>query len=224
MKNILIVEDEVDISMVLRAYLSNAGFGVVQAYNGQQARAFLENEMPLLVLLDVMLPDADGWEILDHIREKSSCPVMMLTALNDIDNRLFGLNKGADDYIGKPFVGEEVVARVKAVLRRLPQFISEDIAVFGSLKINFIAHEVSLHGQNIYLTPRDLSLLLFLTKHPNQIFSREQLIASVWGMDYGGSDRAVDLAVNRIRQALSTWPSDEGGIVTLKRMGYKFRV
>jgi DNA-binding response OmpR family regulator len=224
MKKILIVEDEAGIAMVLIAYLSKAGYAVEQAWTGEQAVTLFERWRPSLVLLDVMLPDMDGWAILKRIRERSACPVIMLTALDDIDSRLAGLNGGADDYLGKPFVAEEVVARVGAVLRRMPRVIDGDQAIFGSLKIDYQARSVELSGRQVSLMPRDLSLLLFLSRHPNRTFDREQLIEHVWGIDYDGSDRAVDLAIKRIRQTLADWPAEEGEIATLRRMGYQFRV
>src|SRR5690606_7767874 len=153
-----------------------------------------------------------------------SCPVIMLTAMNDVSSRLEGLNAGADDYICKPFVGDEVVARVKAVLRRLPLVASGQVSLFGRLRIDFAAREVTLAGRPVHLAPRDLDLLLLFAAHPNRLFEREALIAAVWGTDYEGSDRAVDLSVNRIRQALAEWPVDEGEIFTKRGLGYKFRV
>lgn len=224
MRKILIVEDEAGISMVLKAYLAKAGYEVEQAWDGEQAMTLFNAGKPSLVLLDVLLPGMDGWEVLKWIRDRSACPVIMLTALGDISNRLTGLQEGADDYLGKPFIGEEIVARVQAVLRRLPQVVTEEAATFGSLKINYAAREVYLHGQHVRLTPRDLSLLLFLSGHPNQTFEREHLIERVWGMDYDGSDRAVDLAVKRIRQSLAEWPANEGDIITHRGLGYQFRV
>lgn len=223
-KKILIIEDESDISMVLKAYLTQAQFEVLQAYNGEQALAMFETEQPSLVLLDINLPDTDGWSLLKHIRKNSSCPVIMLTAMNKLENKLAGLNQGADDYISKPFFGEEVVARVKTVLRRSIQVTTEEVTWFGSLKIDFTAREVLLKGKPIRLMPRDLDLLLFLARHPNQSFNREQLIVAVWGMDYDGSDRAVDISINRIRQSLAEWSDKEGKIVTLRRLGYKLHV
>jgi DNA-binding response OmpR family regulator len=224
MTNLLIVEDEVGISMVLKAYLTKAGYTVDQADDGERALALFEERNPALVLLDVMLPDTDGWTILRRIRERSACPVIMLTALADVKNRVAGLKGGADDYIGKPFSAEEVVARVQAVLRRLPLVASEEVAIYGSLKIDYAAREVELNGSRVALMPRDLALLLFLTSHPNRTFDREQLIELVWGADYEGSDRAVDMAVKRIRRMLTGWPSGEGALVTLRRVGYQFRV
>ncbi|WP_339063067.1 response regulator transcription factor [Tepidibacillus marianensis] len=225
MKKILVVEDEISISRVLKAYLTKEGYSVELVYSGEEAiEKFQENNLSL-VLLDVMLPEMDGWTVLNYIRERSSCPVIMLTALGQISQKLTGLNQGADDYITKPFDPLEVVARVNAVLRRSTQLIDqESIRYYGTLKIDFKAHRIYLHGLEIEITPRDLSLLLFLARHPNQTFTREQLIEQVWGIDYEGSDRAVDLAIKRIRKVLDLWPSTEGEIKTLRGMGYQFSV
>ncbi|MDM5213966.1 response regulator transcription factor [Peribacillus sp. RS7] len=226
MKKILVVEDEIAISMVLKAYLEREGFNVVQVYDGLKAIPVFEDAKPDLVLLDVMLPGKEGWDILKEIREDDTCPVIMLTALNDVDYRLSGFKSGADDYISKPFVAEEVVARVHAVLRRSSTVVAEDEHVheFGSLTIDDQSYMVQLNGEEINLTPRDLSLLIFFAKHPNQIFTREQLLDQVWGMDYDGSDRAVDLAIKRIRKAIDAWPVTEGEIKTLRGLGYQLSV
>lgn len=224
MEKVLIVEDEKSISIVLRAYLKKAGYEVEQAFEGNQALALFKQWKPSLVILDVMLPGLDGWAILRAIREQSSCPVIMITALNEVHHKVEGLSNGADDYISKPFIGEEVVARVKAVLRRPTQIKTDRMVTYGSLKIDYASHEVYLNGEPIYLSPRDLSLLLFMANHTNQVFNREQIISNVWGLDYEGSERAVDLSIKRIRQALKNWPVEEGSLVTLTKVGYQFRV
>ncbi|MBU8769843.1 response regulator transcription factor [Cytobacillus oceanisediminis] len=225
MKKILVAEDELAISRVLSAYLQREGFEVLTAYDGTSALEQFFSHSPQLVILDIMMPGMDGWSVLEKIREKSACPVIMLTALGDIDYKLKGLNTGADDYISKPFIGDEVIARVNAVLRRSANvYTDEHIIQYGSLTINFDAHTIFLNGKEVSLTPRDLSLLLFLAERPNRTFTRDQLIEHVWGMDYDGSDRAVDLAVKRIRQALTDWPETEGEIRTLRGMGYQFHV
>ncbi|MFP3511334.1 response regulator transcription factor [Peribacillus sp. SIMBA_075] len=226
MKKILVVEDEIAISMVLKAYLEREGFNVVQVYDGLKAIPVFEETEPDLILLDVMLPGKEGWDILKEIREEDACPVIMLTALTDVDYRLSGFRSGADDYISKPFVAEEVVARVHAVLRRSSSVVAEGDHVheFGSLTIDDQSYMVHLDGEEINLTPRDLSLLIFFAKHPNQIFTREQLLDQVWGMDYDGSDRAVDLAIKRIRKAIDAWPVTEGEIKTLRGLGYQLSV
>ncbi|KIL76113.1 response regulator transcription factor [Bacillus badius] len=225
MTAVLLAEDELAISQVLKAYLVKAGFHVSQAFDGQQAIDLFYSEPPDLVLLDVMMPKADGWTVLKEIRQTSSCPVIMLTALGDVNYRLKGLNDGADDYIAKPFNGEEVIARVKAVLRRSGgDTASSAVKHYGSLTIDSSAHRVTLKGVDLALTPRDLSVLLFLASQPNRTFTREQLIEHVWGQDYDGSDRAVDLSVKRLRKALQNWPETEGEIKTLRGLGYQFCV
>ncbi|MCR2806947.1 response regulator transcription factor [Paenibacillus soyae] len=223
MKTILVVEDEPAIARVLSAYLRKAQFGVAIAADGRQALDSFAKAPPALVLLDVMLPHVDGWEVLRRIRETSSCPVIMLTARSEINDRLNGLNQGADDYMPKPFVPEEVVARVQAVLRRPSQW-TDGVRQrrFGRLGIDFQAQHVTLNGVQVTLMPRDLALLLFLAERPNRTFTRDQLLEHVWGADYEGSDRAVDLSIKRIRQALSHWPAEEGDIRTLRGTGYQF--
>lgn len=223
METIIVIEDEKPISQVLQAYLKKEKYRVLPVFRGDEALDVIEREKPDLVLLDVMLPGKNGWTILEELRKKAAIPVIMLTALGETPDRLKGFDIGADDYIPKPFVAEEVVARVKAVLRRNNREPG-DVLTYGSLEVNPQAYEVRLNGKIIELTPKDLALLLFLAEHPNQAFTREQLIENVWGWDYDGSDRAVDLAIKRIRKALETWPKEEGDIKTLRGLGYQFRV
>ena len=222
MKKIMIVEDEVPISHVLKAYL-NKQFEVIQVFNGHEVMNHFTIEHPDIILLDVMLPGKDGWTILDEIREVSNCPVIMLTALDDVHYKLKGFNSGADDYIAKPFEGAEVVARVNAVLRRSSK---EENAIlqFGQLQLDLNAHVVKVLNEEITVAPRDLAVLFFLAEHPNRTFTREELIEHIWGWDYDGSDRAVDLAIKRLRKALCNWPEEQGEIRTLRGLGYQLRV
>jgi len=224
MAKILIVEDEYAISQVLKAYLKKVGYDVMQCFNGGQALTVFQECQPDLVLLDIMLPEKNGWRILEEIRGISSCPIIMLTALGDVNYRLEGFDQGVDDYIAKPFIADEVVARVKAVLRRVEGNQSAEKKKFGELEIDMKAHRVLLNGEEIILTPRDLSVLLFLAEHPNQTFTRDQLIEQVWGWEYDGSDRAVDLAVKRLRKALTDWDEADGEIKTLRGLGYQLSV
>lgn len=223
MQKILIVEDEYAISQVLRAYLKKAEFETEVIANGDEALKRFGEISPDLVLLDVMLPGLDGWEVLRGIRKQGRCPVIMLTALSEVEHKLAGLNEGADDYIAKPFVGEEVVARVRAVLRRYEQDAApQSVRKFGSLEVYDEAHRVVLAGDELELTPRDMAVLLYVTQHPNRTFTREQLIEEVWGWDYDGSDRAVDLSIKRLRKVLGSWPASEGEIKTIRGLGYQF--
>lgn len=219
-EKILIVEDEHAISQVLKAYFKKADYEVILCNHGDEAIKMITKETPDLILLDVMLPGRDGWSILEEVRSENLAPVIMLTALGDVPERLKGLNLGADDYIAKPFVGEEVVARAKAVLRRLHR--EHPVQRYGDLAIDRAAHQVLLFDQPLALTPKDISVLIFLSHHQNQTFTREQLIEEVWGWDYEGSDRAVDLSIKRLRKALKSWPNDQGEILTVRGIGYQF--
>ena len=225
MKKVLVVEDEMAIARVIAAYLQKEHYEVVTVHDGAEAVEVFDRVQPHLVLLDIHLPGMDGWEILTYIREKSVCPVIMLTALSETEQKLSGLNLGADDYITKPFVAAEVVARVNAVLRRFSNVMErKNVKYYGSLKFDFLSDEVYLNGAKVLVTPRDLSVLMLMAENPNQVFTREHLLDSVWGIDYDGSDRAVDLVVKRVRKALENWPSGEGEIRTMHRLGYQFYV
>ncbi|TXK71774.1 response regulator transcription factor [Paenibacillus sp. N3.4] len=223
MRTIMIVEDEPAISRVLSAYIKKAGYDYVIYTRGDEAIQQFGVVQPDLILLDVMLPGMNGWEVLREVRRRNTCPVIMLTARGDIGDRLAGLNSGADDYMMKPFEPEEVVARINAVLRRPSQaLIADHQKHYGSLRLDYKSRSIYLNGASLSLTPKDLAVLLFLAEHPNQIFNREQLIERVWGMDYDGSDRAVDQAIKRLRQALLNMPPEEGEIRTLRGTGYQF--
>ncbi|TEB11477.1 response regulator transcription factor [Pelotomaculum propionicicum] len=224
MQAIMVVEDEPSIALVLKAYLEHAGYRVIIAADGEEALQKFNETKPLLVLLDLMLPGRDGLAVLDEIRRQSSCPVIIVTARGTVEDRLYGFKQGADDYIPKPFDPEEVVARVKAVLRRQSFLVEQDLFQFGSLTIDFTARHAAIKGKPVTLAPRDWDLLSFFMRHPNQVFTRDQLLDYVWGMDYEGGDRAVDVAIKRLRQCLRDWPADEGEIGTVRGMGYMLRV
>ena len=224
MQAIMVVEDEPSIALVLKAYLEHAGYRVIIAADGEEALQKFSETKPLLVLLDLMLPGRDGLAVLDEIRKLSSCPVIMVTARGTIEDRLHGFKQGADDYIPKPFDPEEVVARVKAVLRRPAFLVEQEFFQFGSLAIDFTSRNATVKGKYVPLAPRDWELLSFFMRHPNQVFTRDQLLDYVWGMDYEGGDRAVDVAVKRLRQSLRDWPAAEGEIGTVRGMGYMLRV
>jgi len=219
----MVVEDESSISRILAAYIKKAGFDCVVFSEGELAIDRFAAVQPALVLLDVMLPAMNGWEVLREIRDRSTCPVIILTAKGDIDDRLQGLNGGADDYILKPFEPDEVIARIHAVLRRPAHaLMTNDRKQYGSLLIDFTTRTVRVNGASLSLTPKDLALLLFLAEHPNQIFHRRQLIERVWGIDYDGTDRAVDHAIKRLRHSLLHLSPKDGSIRTLRGTGYQF--
>ncbi|MCL5057459.1 MAG: response regulator transcription factor [Actinobacteria bacterium] len=224
MKTIMVVEDEAPIALLLKVYLERAGLRVHIATDGEEALEALNGVKPSLVLLDLMLPGKDGWSVLDCIRRQSSCPVIILTARGAVQDRLYGFEQGADDYIPKPFDPDEVVARVKAVLRRPDRLVEPEIIRYGSLQVNYTSRTAAINGNPVYLAPRDWELLAFLARHPNRAFTRDQLLDNVWGLDYEGGDRAVDVAVKRLRQSLLEWPGVEGEIATVRGMGYLLRV
>ena len=224
MKRILLIEDELPIAQLLKVYLERNDFSVLYDLGeGNVIQTFLKYN-PSLVLLDLMLPQNDGLEILKQIRQYGSCPVIILTARGSVPERLAGLGQGADDYITKPFDPEEVVARVQAVLRRSSHLEDNEIIRLGHLIINLNTRTASFFEELIPLSPRDWGLLAFLGQHPNQCFTRDQLLDSVWGMNYDGADRAVDASIKRIRQLLRDWSADEGEIKTVRGMGYMLYV
>jgi len=223
-KRILLIEDELPIAQLLKVYLERNDFSVLYDLGeGNVIQTFLKYN-PSLVLLDLMLPQNDGLEILKQIRQYGSCPVIILTARGSVPERLAGLGQGADDYITKPFDPEEVVARVQAVLRRSSHLEDNEIIRLGHLIINLNTRTASFFEELIPLSPRDWGLLAFLGQHPNQCFTRDQLLDSVWGMNYDGADRAVDASIKRIRQLLRDWSADEGEIKTVRGMGYMLYV
>ncbi len=224
MKHILLVEDELPIAQLLKAYLEKNNFLVTHhSGEGDVVQTYVDVS-PSLVLLDLMLPQNDGLEILKQIRQYSSCPVIILTAKGSVPERLAGLGLGADDYITKPFDPEEVVARVQAVLRRSSHLEDNETIRLGHLVINLTTHSASFYDELIPLSPRDWGLLAFLGQHPNQCFTRDQLLDSVWGMNYEGADRAVDASIKRLRQHLRDWSTDEGEIKTVRGTGYVLNV
>lgn len=212
------------IARLVQVYLEQAGYEVKWNTGDQTAVEQFLMWKPDLVLLDLMLPDYDGMDILTQIREYGSCPVIIVTARGSVPDKLKGLTLGADDYIAKPFDPDEVIARVQAVLRRSSFLVEGDKLLLGSLAIDLPAKQASIGKETLVLTPRDWQLLAFLARHPNQCFSRDQLLDKVWGMDFEGGDRAVDTSVKRLRKALQSWPVTEGEITTIRGMGYCLRV
>ena len=224
MKKILLIEDETNIALVLKAYLEREGYDFVWDKGEGATMEAVRTQKPDLCLLDLTLPARDGLELLEEIRLGGSCPVIILTARGAQADKVKGLRRGADDYIPKPFDPEEVMARIEAVLRRDLGMSTHETVCFGSLLIDFSSASISLSGQTVELIPRDFRVLEFLARNPNRCFQRETLLDRVWGMDYEGSDRAVDTAVKRLRQSLEAWPSSEGEIQTVRGTGYRLAV
>ncbi|HPZ81258.1 MAG TPA: response regulator transcription factor [Candidatus Atribacteria bacterium] len=223
MANILVVEDEESVRELLRLYLEKEGFKVELASDGEEALDKMSRTSPDLVLLDLMLPKKDGWEVCREIRKTSYVPIIMLTARGEEFDKVLGLELGADDYIAKPFSPREVVARIKAVLRRANSTSLSRGRIWETLglKIDYEAKKVEAKGREINLTPKEFELLWFLVNHPRRVYTREQLLEYVWGYDFAGDTRTVDTHIKRLREKLT-----EGGIAssikTVWGYGYKF--
>lgn len=225
-KKILLVDDEKKIVDVVKSYLENSGFSVVEANSGSAALQQFEKENPSLIVLDLMLPDMQGEEICRAIRKTSQVPIIMLTAKIEEDEILKGLNIGADDYITKPFSPRQLVARVEAVLRRTgdssnpsPQELSLHR---GNLFIDPSKYEVKKDGRVINLTPNEYKLLITMAKYPNKTFTREELIAIAFGDEFDGYDRTIDTHIKNIRQKLELDPKNPKYIITIHGVGYRF--
>jgi DNA-binding response OmpR family regulator len=220
---ILVVDDDKNISELLRLYLEKEGFSVVAAFNGPEAVKKFEDSAPDLVLLDIMLPGLDGWQVCREIRKKSDKPVIMITAKGETFDKVLGLELGADDYIVKPFDTKEVVARIKAVLRRystLNEKKTEEVK-YDNLLVNLTNYELRINGALVEAPPKELELLYHLASNPNRVFTRDQLLDEVWGFEYYGDSRTVDVHVKRLREKLEG-NSDKWSLKTVWGVGYKF--
>lgn len=218
---ILLADDEVNICEVVQLYLEKEGFTVFTACDGEQALDIESRERPDLLLLDIMLPKISGWDICRRIERR--VPIIFLTAKGAEEDKITGFSLGADDYITKPFSPRELVARVKAVLRRSGLMTSEcDTLNFSGLSINLANQSVLVEDRPIALTPKEIELLAFISRHPNIAFTRDQLLVNVWGYDFDGDDRTVDATIKRLRQKLSN--SQYSYIHTVWGIGYKFEV
>ena len=223
-RNILVVEDDRNISDLIQMYLVKEGFDVRIAADGGKAIAEFQKSVPDLILLDIMLPVMDGWAVCAKIRETSKVPIIMLTAKSEVFDRIQGLEMGADDYIVKPFEMKELLARINAVLRRteIPVDTSK-ILRFDKLIINLDAYELIVDGRKIDTPPKELELLYHLASTPNRVYTRNQLLDEVWGFDYFGDSRTVDVHVKRLREKLEG-VSESRSLKTVWGVGYKFEV
>ena len=221
---ILVVDDDRNIVDLIRLYLEKEMLEVRGAYHGEEALELFYSWTPDLVILDLMMPKMDGWEVCKQIRKVSSIPVIMLSARGETFDKVLGLELGADDYMVKPFDPKEMVARVKAVLRRTGNSInSKEEIVFPGLIINKTEYSITYRGKKMEVPPKELELLYFLALHPNQVFTREQLLEKVWGYEFSGDSRTVDVHIKRLREkfndATLRWE-----IKTVWGVGYKFEV
>ena len=223
---VLIVEDDKNISDLLQLYLQKEGYTVVAAADGGDGLAKFRAESPDLVLLDLMMPVMDGWAVCKAIRAESKTPVIMLTAKGETEDKIQGLKTGADDYITKPFEMREVLARIEAVLRRTGSTTSEKQArclSFDKLVIDMDAFALTVDGKKLDIPPKEMELLFYLASTPNRVYTRNQLLDEVWGFDYFGDSRTVDVHVKRLREKLEG-VSESWSLKTVWGVGYKFEV
>ena len=222
---IMVVDDDPNIRELVRLYLEKEGFEVTCAERGDEAVKLFRATPPNLMLLDVMLPGMDGWQVCREVRKISNIPIIMLTAKDETFDKVLGLELGADDYIVKPFDMKELVARIKAVIRRFHVAEApEKELVFPGLTINISQYTVTYMGKPLEMPPREIELLYFLASHPGMVFTREQLLEQVWGYDYFGDSRTVDVHVKRLREKLSGGEELGWQIKTVWGVGYKFEV
>lgn len=224
---IMVVDDDINICELLRLYLEKEGYTVCIAHDGQSAVELFSQKTPDLVLLDIMLPQLDGWQVLREIRKFSDNPIIMLTAKGETFDKVLGLELGADDYVVKPFDAKEVMARVKAVLRRsagkAAAPVSENVKEvnYDKLQINLTNYEMKVDGVSVDTPPKELELIFHFASNPNRVFTRDQLLDEVWGFDYYGDSRTVDVHVKRLREKLEG-VSDKWELKTVWGVGYKF--
>jgi len=222
---ILVVDDDQNICELLRLYIEKEGFVVAIANDGRKALDAFDTENPDLILLDIMLPELDGWQVCREIRKKSQCPIIMLTAKGEVFDKVLGLELGADDYVMKPFEAKEVVARIKAVLRRFGKTGDDLIkeVKFDKLSINLTNYELRVNGVQVDTPPKEMELIFHLASNPNRVFTRDQLLDEVWGFDYYGDSRTVDVHVKRLREKLEG-VSEKWALKTVWGVGYKFEL
>lgn len=224
--SVLVVEDDKNIADLLQMYLEKEGYAVTTASDGGQGLSRFRTIRPDLVLLDLMMPVMDGWEVCKAIRAESQTPVIMITAKGELEDKVAGLKSGADDYITKPFEMKEVLARIEAVLRRSDRVAGENAVRclhFDKLTIDMDAFELTVDGRRVDAPPKEMELLFYLASTPNRVYTRNQLLDEVWGFDYFGDSRTVDVHVKRLREKLEG-VSQQWCLKTVWGVGYKFEV
>ncbi|MCI9218000.1 MAG: response regulator transcription factor [Dorea sp.] len=229
-QKILVVDDDENIAELISLYLTKECFDTMMVHDGEEALTAFDSYQPGLILLDLMLPGIDGYQVCREIRAKSSVPIIMLSAKGEVFDKVLGLELGADDYIMKPFDSKELVARVKAVLRRCQAAPKQEAAEgargkqvsYPGININLTNYSVVVDGQNVEMPPKELELLYFLASSPNQVFTREQLLDQIWGYEYIGDTRTVDVHIKRLREKIKD--HDGWSLATVWGIGYKFEV
>lgn len=228
MQKILIADDNEDITDILSAYIEKEGYEPVVARDGEETLQLFEEEAPVLVLLDIMMPKIDGYEVCRKIREKSSVPIILVTARGEDFERIMGLDIGADDYIVKPFSPSEVMARVRAVLRRVPKnqavVHNDKILSVSNLVVNMEEYTATINNAKIALTKKEIETMWILGQNPNKVFTRDNLLDSLWGFDYFGDSRTVDSHIKRLRAKLDQQEHPQWRIKTIWGVGYKFEI
>ena len=224
-KEILLVEDEKTLARALKFNLEKEGFRVKIAFDGEEALSVISGMEPDLVILDLMLPKIDGYEVCRSIRRSSNVPIIMLTARDEDIDKILGLELGADDYMTKPFNVRELLARIKAIMRRtVPQTAAGTLVSGpGGLQIDTIRRKVTVKEREVALTAREYAMLAFLASNPGKVYSREQLLGEIWGDDYSGDIRTVDVHIRHLREKIEEFPADPALILTVWGTGYKFR-
>lgn len=221
---ILVADDDINICELLRLYLEKEGYEAIAVNDGAQAVDKFNSESPDLVLLDIMMPKLDGWQVCREIRKKSDCPIIMITAKSETFDKVLGLELGADDYVVKPFDTKEIVARIKAVLRRTGKNTNENGSKevsYDKLVVNMTEYVLKVDGKSIDTPPKELELLYHLASNPNRVYTRDQLLDEVWGFEYYGDSRTVDVHIKRLREKLEG-VSEKWALKTVWGVGYKF--
>ena len=223
---ILVVDDDQNICELLRLYLEKDGYTVVIANDGEEALAKFPAENPDLMLLDIMMPKLDGWQVCREIRKKSNVPIIMITAKGETFDKVLGLELGSDDYVVKPFDPKEIVARIKAIMRRTGKSASDNDVKevsYDKLVVNMTKYELKVDGKVVDTPPKELELLYHLASNPNRVYTRDQLLDEVWGFEYYGDSRTVDVHIKRLREKMEG-VSDQWCLKTVWGVGYKFEV
>ena len=222
---IMVVDDDINIGELLRLYLEKEGYRAVVMTDGAAALEAFDTVKPDIMLLDVMMPRLDGWQVCREIRKKSQCPIIMITAKGELFDRVLGLELGADDYVVKPFETKEVMARIKAVLRRCGVSAEKKarIVEYDNLYINMENYELRVCGKTVDTPPKEMELIYHLASNPNRVYTRNQLLDEVWGFEYYGDSRTVDVHIKRLREKLEG-VSDQWTLKTVWKVGYKFEV
>ena len=221
-KTILIIDDDKKLNNLLSDYFSKFGFKVTTVTHPDEGLKILKRELPDIIILDIMLPKMDGFEVCKEIRKEYSVPIIMLTARGEVTDRIVGLELGADDYLPKPFEPRELVARIQSVLRRSSEDLKSGIIKFGRLVVDIEKHSVLLDGENVDLTTREFEILSLFIRNPGKVFTRDHLMDRIRGIEWEAFDRSIDVLISRLRQKLNDYPKKPLFIKTIWGTGYKF--